>query len=114
MTKRNVMITIRSARTEVPEELFDEEGAPLPDDESMELPEMPEPTDLILEGRLVTGKSRVELVYEESELSGMQGSVTSVGFERTTPGLVSMMRTGTSLRPARRLARQRRSPAMIW
>ena len=95
MTKRNVMITIRSARTEVPEDLFDEENAPIPDDEPIELPEMPEPTDLILEGRLVTGKTRVELVYEEGELSGMAGAVTSVSFERATPGLVSMMRTGT-------------------
>ena len=95
MTKRNVMITIRSARTEAPEDLFDEENAPMPDDEPIELPEMPEPTDLILEGRLVTGKTRVELVYEEGELSGMAGAVTSIGFERATPGLVSMMRTGT-------------------
>ncbi len=95
MTKRNVMITIRSARTEVPEDLFDEEGAPIPDEEPIELPEMPEPTDMILEGRLVTGKTRVELVYDEGELSGMEGSVTSVGFDRSTPGLVSMMRTGT-------------------
>ena len=95
MTKLNVLITIRSARTEVPEDLFDEEGAPIPDDEPIELPEMPEPTDMILEGRLVTGKTRVELVYDEGELSGMEGSVTSVGFDRSTPGLVSMMRTGT-------------------
>ena len=67
------MITIRSARTEVPEDLFDEEGAPIPDEEPIELPEIPEPTDMILEGRLVTGKTRVELVYDEGELSGMEG-----------------------------------------
>ena len=43
---------------------------------------------------MVTGPSRVELVYEESELSGMEGSVTSIGFDRAAPGMISMMRSG--------------------
>ena len=95
MTKRNVMITISTSRIEVPEDLFS-------DDADVDLApfdclhtEMPAPTDLLVEGRLVTTPSRVELVYEEGELTGMEGSVTAVGFDRHTPGLISMIRTGT-------------------
>lgn len=95
MTKRNVMIRISTSRSEVPESLFDE------DTEDGALPyrfsdaEMPAPTDLLIEGRLVTNRQRVELIYDEGEWSGMMGSVTSLGYDRTNPGLVSLMRTGT-------------------
>ena len=93
MTKRNVTITISTSRIEVPEDLFDESSTPAVPFDCMHV-RMPEPTHLMVEGRLVTSPTRVELVYEEGELSGMEGSVTSVGFDRNAPGLVSMMRTG--------------------
>ena len=93
MTKRNVNITISTSRIEVPEDLFDESSTPAIPFDCMHV-RMPEPTHLMVEGRLVTSPTRVELVYEEGELSGMEGSVTSVGFDRNAPGLVSMMRTG--------------------
>ena len=48
-----------------------------------------------MEGRLITGRDRVELVWDESELSGMGGSTAVVGFDRATPGMVSMIRSGT-------------------
>ncbi len=99
MTKRNVMIEILTQRYAVAESLFDAaEGA---DEEGMELAEpapagepSDEPSEMLVEGRLVTTPSRVELIYEEGELSGMEGSVTSIGFDRTSSGLISMMRTG--------------------
>lgn len=97
MTKRNVIITIKSERTETGAKLFETAEDEVLDDEECCDPdgEMPEPSEMMIEGRLVTGASRVELVYDETELSGMGGSVTSIGFDRTNPGLVSMMRTGT-------------------
>ncbi len=94
MTKRNVMITISTSRVEIAEELFDEESDRIPSPFESLLTEMPEPTDLLVEGRLVTTPKRVELLYEESELTGMEGSVTSIGFDRDQPGLISMIRTG--------------------
>ena len=94
MTKRNVMIRILSSRLEVPRELFEEDTLP----EDFEIDslsgEMPDPSEMMMEGRLITGSDRVEVVYEESELTGMEGSVTSVGFARNAPELISMMRTG--------------------
>ena len=98
MTKREVMIHMLTSRLELGGSLFDDEE----DEETEEggidfsalLGEMPEPTEMLMEGRLVTNRTRVELIYEESELTGMEGSVTSVGFDRNNPSLISMMRTG--------------------
>jgi hypothetical protein len=96
MTKRNVMISITTSRVELAQSLFAEEN----DDAELEEFDLPtdedaEPTELLIEGRLVTGRDRVELVWDESELSGMAGSVTTLGFDRSNPGLISMMRAGT-------------------
>ena len=49
---------------------------------------------MLMEGKLLTTEYRVELIYAESELTGMQGSMTDIGFDRANPNLVSMMRTG--------------------
>ena len=96
MTQRNVMITIRTSRIEVPHSEPDDECEN--EVEFFEAPaqsgEFPEPTEMLVEGKLITGRDRVELVYEEPELSGMDGSVTSIGFDRTAPALISMFRTG--------------------
>ena len=93
------MIHMLTSRLELGGSLFDDEDE---NEESEEggidfgalLGEMPEPTEMLMEGRLVTNSTRVELMYEESELTGMEGSVTSIGFDRNNPSLVSMMRTG--------------------
>lgn len=105
MTKRKVRIRMLTSRLELSGSLFDDaeetgedgecdEEMPEPEDVS-EPEEMPEPTEMLMEGRLITGTERVELAYEESELTGMEGSVTAIGFARNTPGLVTMMRTGS-------------------
>ena len=103
MTKRNVMIDILTSRTEMNLSLFAEEGEPEEIEEgtpSLEnilknvTGEMPEPTEMLMEGKLLTSTYRVELIYAESELTGMQGSMTAIGFDRANPNLVSMMRTG--------------------
>ena len=95
MTKRHVMIRIVTTRLQIAEHLFDEEMTEELDEELTPPDDEPcEPVEIWMEGRLVTNSHRVELVYEEGELSGMEGSVTSIGFERDRPGLVSMMRSG--------------------
>ena len=96
MTKRNVMITIATSRVQIADQLFDQENEegvePIFEDITGE---MPEPTELLLEGRLITGRDRVELIWDKSELSGMEGSTAVIGFDRINPGLVSMIRSGT-------------------
>lgn len=95
MTKRNVMIQISTVRHQIATQLFaglapEEEE----DDELLDPEEEDNSSDMWTEGRLVTNSHRVELVYDEGELSGMKGSVTSIGFDRDTPTLVTMMRSG--------------------
>lgn len=103
--KRNVMIRIRTLRSGISASLFEEELSEeeLQEEEEEALPEEPateeddegvEDTEMLMEGRLVSTPSRVELIYEESELTGMEGSISTVGFDRTAPGLISMLRSG--------------------
>ena len=47
------------------------------------------------EGFMNLDGDRVELVYEESEITGMEGSRTSVMFDKSNSGLVSMLRDGS-------------------
>lgn len=106
MTKQNVMINILTSRTEMNLSLFSEEaeaeeieegaaGAPTLEEILKNITaEMPEPTEMLMEGTLLTSTFRVELVYAESELTGMEGSFTAIGFEPENPDLVSMIRTG--------------------
>ena len=104
MTKRNVMIDILTSRVEMNLSLFAEEPEMEEIEENMPKSfeetlrgvtgEMPEPTEMLMEGKLLTSTHRVELVYAESELTGMQGSLTAIGFEPANPDLVSMIRTG--------------------
>lgn len=93
MTKRKVMIRIHTSRRELHSSLFDDvEEAE--DDEEEPCDDDPEEEELFVEGLLTTTPKRVELIYEESEASGMKGSVTTIGFDRAEPGNVTMMRTG--------------------
>ena len=95
MSKRQVMINILSKRTEYGNSLFEAESdEELMEDDGDEGTYSDEPIELLTEGRLLLGEHRVELVYEESELSGMEGSVTSIGFDIDSPMLVTMMRSG--------------------
>ena len=110
MTKRKVKINMLVSRKEMGESLFErdcenddelleEEAEGNPRDAIVSMLSkmfdgMPEPDEMMMEGRLVTNETRVELIYEESELTGMEGSITAIGFHRSNPELMSMMRTG--------------------
>ena len=95
MTKRNVMIQISAVRWQIATKLFADLAPEEEDEEVLNEPEDGvDNSDMWTEGRLVTNTHRVELIYEEGELSGMIGSVTSIGFDREAPALVTMMRSG--------------------
>ena len=108
MTKRKVKINMLVSRKELAASLFErenEQDEELIEEEPSEAENfvslltkmfdgMPEPDEMMMEGRLVTNETRVELIYEESELTGMEGSITAIGFHRNNPALMSMMRSG--------------------
>lgn len=51
--------------------------------------------EMYTEGELYINDDRVIIAYEETELTGMEGSQTQVRFERNAPELIVMMRSGT-------------------
>ncbi len=56
--------------------------------------EAPEKSEFFAVGKLVETDDRLEIVYEESVLTGMEGSTTTVGFAKTAPEIVTMVRGG--------------------
>ena len=50
--------------------------------------------EIYTEGRLRVTPDRVSLSYEETEITGMEGSQTVVSFLKSQPELVTMSRTG--------------------
>ena len=50
--------------------------------------------EIYTEGRLRVTPDRVSLSYEETEITGMEGSKTVVSFLKSQPELVTMSRTG--------------------
>lgn len=107
LTKREVMIGIKTVRRGLPIPLFaadgyaedgefdDEELLEEEPDGNMDPDDLPEEAEMMMEGRLVTTSRRVELVYDEGELTGMEGSTTKIGFDLSCPELVSLLRSGS-------------------
>ena len=53
-----------------------------------------ETTTLTTDCTIADKGSRIEIEYEESEITGLEGSTTKVFFDKKTPGLVSILREG--------------------
>lgn len=72
------------------------EGEPFPvEDTTLSKEEdAPEKSEFFATGKLVETDDRLEIVYEESVLTGMEGSLTTVGFSKSTPDVVTMVRQG--------------------
>ena len=97
MESKRIKMKIRSTRYDVEESLFskilaqqeveydEEDEIDLLDEEAIEI---------ATEGVINVNGNKVELVYEETEITGMEGSKTAVYFEKDNLGFVSMMRSG--------------------
>lgn len=94
--KRDIKIFIKSERYEVDASLFSEELSQdilyaVAERESAE----PEKMQIKTEGTFtVTDDGKVQISYDESELTGMEGSSTVVSFDMREPDTVTMIRTG--------------------
>lgn len=98
MIKKTIRIKLLSEREEYGERLFEGEDMDLyaePQDEDSQESEPEGPIEMFTEGELYVTDERVIIAYEESELTGMEGSYTQVRFERRMPGLVTMTRNGS-------------------
>ena len=92
MTKRNVTVKIETKRSELVTSLFENADLELPEDPAFAHEE--DEAEFCTEGRLLTTANEVKLLYEESELSGMEGSVASLTFLREVPGVLTLTRSG--------------------
>ena len=100
MIKKNIRIKLTSLREATNDHFF---GQMLGDeydefeefeDENLEDQEPEGPIEMFSEGELYITDERIIIAYDESELTGMEGSHTQVRFERNHDGLVTMMRSG--------------------
>ncbi|MBE6634216.1 MAG: DUF1934 domain-containing protein [Ruminococcaceae bacterium] len=103
LTKKNVMITMKTLRQGLSVSLFgraeepiEEEDLPVEEDREDYDPEFdaPEESEIMTEGYLIKTSNRIDLIYKEGELTGMEGSTTKIGFHPDYPTLVSMLRSG--------------------
>ena len=86
---KKVRIRIATERTQVPWDLYENKAVAL-DGESV-----PEHSEISLEGRYHNDGHRVSIAYDEGELSGMEGSRTTICFQKDNPAQVEMLRTGS-------------------
>ena len=110
--EQKIKIDLRSRRTEIADQLMQslfenvlaQNGAGneenMTDEERLfrDLcdPELAEDViEMSTEGTLRIADGRVEIAYDESELTGMEGATTCVSFATDAPELVTMMRGGT-------------------
>ena len=89
----DVRLKLRSVRFEVEASLFS--------DDSEELSELreereaePETVEINTVGRFKNQDGRVEISYDETEVTGMEGSTTAVTFMESESEVVSMIREG--------------------
>jgi len=99
MIKKFIRIKLTSLREATNDSFFGQmlgdEIDELEEDLSEEEQEPEGPIEMFSEGELYITPDRVIIAYDESELTGMEGSHTQVRFERNMPELLMMMRSGS-------------------
>ncbi len=85
---KKVRIKIVTDRTEMSGSLFD---GGVKERKNAEVQHL----ELVVEGRYHDDGTRVSIGYTESDLSGMEGSRTTISYQKNEPTLVTMLRTGS-------------------
>ena len=92
--KKEVRLKIRSTRYEVEASLFSDDME-YSTDNIVELKDAePETVEINTVGHLTDTDGRISVSYEETEVTGMDGSTTEVTFMKDESGVVSMIREG--------------------
>ena len=95
--EKEIRIRLKSERYEVDASLFssaeeDTDGLFCLDEDDLQKPEVMEIQSV---GTMRISDGRVEIVYDETEATGMAGSRTVISFLEGEAGIVSMVREGT-------------------
>ena len=92
--KKEVRIRIRSERYEVEESLFSGELGDELSVQSFDAENAPEIIEINTVGYYRVKDGHIEISYEETEATGMEGSVSSISYMRSQEGIVTMTRSG--------------------
>ncbi len=100
MSKKDIRMKIKSVRYEMPELLFSQLSSELAGELEIAIPEelcnsVGEDIEINTNGTLSLEDGRIELSYDETELTGMDGSTTAISFSEDNPSLISMVREGS-------------------
>ena len=97
INEKEVRIKLRSTIYEIEASLFSDEEDEGPFSVIAEDTEKVEPDEIEIStvGKKRLTDSRFEIYYDESEVTGMEGSVTSVSFDKSDKGIVTMLREGS-------------------
>lgn len=79
---------VKGSLFEAPKDFAAPDAAPLAADDV-------EKMEMTMEASYHDDGTRVCIRYKETELTGMEGSVTSVSFQKSDPRIISMLRDGT-------------------
>ena len=99
---KQIRMKIKSTRFEMPELLFAQAVSEMAEDmpeikitEEMLSAAEGDEMEINTDGTLSYNDGRVEFSYDESEITGMEGSTTAVHFDLDNPGFVTIYRSGT-------------------
>ena len=93
--EKEIRIKIKSVRYEVGESLFSELVGDDADINMVgDLDPEPEVIEINTFGKKRTDGGRIDISYEESEVTGMDGSTTAISYDTSARGIVSMIREG--------------------
>ncbi len=101
MKKQAIRMKLKSTRYEIPEFLFSQLCEELADSFSeIKIPEEltvfdGDELEINTNGIKKDENGRIELLYDETELTGMEGSTTSISFSEAEPELITMVREGS-------------------
>lgn len=100
MSKKDIRMKIKSVRYEMPELLFSQISSELAGELDITIPEelcdsVGEDIEINTNGVLSFDDGRIELSYDETELTGMEGSKTAISFGEDCPSLITMVREGS-------------------
>ncbi len=98
--ERQIKIKIISKQYELSkmlmDKLFEEFEEQIDDeDDALQKNEEEDTLELGAEGYISDDGERIEISYEESELTGMEGASTTLSFDKSNPALVTMLRGGS-------------------
>jgi uncharacterized beta-barrel protein YwiB (DUF1934 family) len=94
MREKEVRIKLKSVIYEVQASLFSDDEDMFFDDEAVEDPE-PQNIEINTVGVKRIENGRLEIYYDESEVTGMEGASTSISFDLSDKGIVTMLREGS-------------------